>query len=364
MPTDPEWTSVVVAGPGDLAEALPYLFPVCPSNRIALIAVKLERSELGVRMTVPIPDIRDEWQHAAGVTAAEFLRHAEAGGQHPTSVIVLLCREPGTGESGAMVAEELRPLHEALGDAFADRGTPVRESVCISAGCWWSYQSAHPRGTGVHGTPVRSSENPGPLVAAATFAGITPAPSPEAISATFHPLCGEAAEDQARALNEVQRRLAPRLLEPDGDAALQEEVGELVDTTMEDFRAGASDLDNATAARLILGLADRIVRDRAMEHCEPEDLAHAQRLWRCLLHRCIPAYRAFAAAPLTLLGWAAWCAEDQATARVAIRHALELDPAYTLAGLLMKSLNTGLSPEPVRSTLRALRAERQASPAY
>lgn len=357
MTTDPERPSVMADGPGDLAEALPYLFPIYPSNRIALIAMNGPRSVLGVRMAAPIPHIHDGWQSTASETAAHFVRHAETSGQRPDSVIVFLCREPDTDQTGADVAEDLRSLHETLSGAFAELGVPVWESLCVSEGRWWSYQCSCSRCTTSQGTPVRSPDTPGPVVTAATYAGIAPAPRPETITATFQPLHGEAAEEQLRGLH-AQQQLMTRQLEDGDRAALQEEISDLVDATMATFREGTEDLDSVTAARLVLGLADRAVRDRAMEHCGPDDLLHAMRLWRDLISRCIPPYEAYTVAPLTLLGWAAWCADDLATARVAIQKALELDPTYTMADLLLKSLNRGLSAEPLRQSVRQERQQR------
>jgi hypothetical protein len=127
---------------------------------------------------------------------------------------------------------------------------------------------------------------------------------------------------------------------------------------MAECRAGSPQLDPERSARLIVGLLDKIARDRAAEYAEPEELAAAQRLWRYLARRCVDPYAEYAKVPLTLLAWTSWLARDTATARVALGKALELDPDYTLAVLLYESLNSGLAPEGLLGIVRGERARR------
>jgi hypothetical protein len=112
------------------------------------------------------------------------------------------------------------------------------------------------------------------------------------------------------------------------------------------------------AARLILGLQDRMARDRAAEWLDPPDVEHAQRLWRFLARRCAVPFENQAAAPLSLLGWTAWVTGDQVTARVALGRALAADPDYTFAQLLYQAVNSGAEPHELCATLRDERRSR------
>jgi hypothetical protein len=133
----------------------------------------------------------------------------------------------------------------------------------------------------------------------------------------------------------------------------------------DDDGAGADRIDDALlgdeeAASIVLGLQDRITRDRAAEWMEPPHTEPALRLWRALARRCVKPYEDHAAAPLTLAGWIAWSAGDETAARVAFGRALDLDPDYTFARLLHAAVNNGLDPEPLRHCLRQERRQRVA----
>jgi Domain of unknown function (DUF4192) len=51
-----------------------------------------------------------------------------------------------------------------------------------------------------------------------------------------------------------------------------------------------------------------------------------------------------AAAPATLLAFAAWRAGDGAVASIALDRAFDADPAYPMARLLSDAIDNGLSP--------------------
>jgi hypothetical protein len=117
-------------------------------------------------------------------------------------------------------------------------------------------------------------------------------------------------------------------------------------------------LGHDEAAAMILGLQDRMTRDRAAEWMEGPEAAGALRLWRALARRCVGSYGEHAAAPLTLAGWVAWSTGDEVEAREALAMALGADPDYLFARLLHQACNEGLDPETVRRCLRAERTER------
>ncbi|WP_344340007.1 DUF4192 domain-containing protein, partial [Kitasatospora putterlickiae] len=132
----------------------------------------------------------------------------------------------------------------------------------------------------------------------------------------------------------------------------------LLDAAVAEFMAGATTLDEDRAARLLLALQDRIVRDRAAEYARPAELAPAQRLWRFLATRCVAPYESCAAPPLTLLAWASWVAGDTATARVVLGHTLRRHPSYLLAQLLYESLNGGFAPDTLLASVEEERRRR------
>ncbi|AXK35784.1 DUF4192 domain-containing protein [Streptomyces armeniacus] len=353
MTADHERLRAVSEGPADLAALLPYLVETYPSNGIVLIAVTGHSGRLGKVMTAPVPEDPGAWPAVAECGLEDLVR---AAGPELTGVLACLCREPGEGETGATVTCFLAPLHTVIEDACTHHDLPLFESLCLSAGCWWSYTGSY--SAAEEGTPLRG-EDPPPAVATAVYAGIAPAPRSEDIAATFTPVTGERAAEQRRALDEAQRDLATQLA-AEGREAVWEEIEHLVENALKDFQRGAEDLDAEVAARLLIGLLNVEVRDRGFEHCEPGELAASQRLWRCLARRCVPSYASCAAPALTLLGWTALCAGDRSTARVALDHALDADAEYTMAQLLSCALRNRLPLEPLREVARTERARRRA----
>jgi hypothetical protein len=201
------------------------------------------------------------------------------------------------------------------------------------------------------------------VAAAATYAGLAVRGNRKDLGGALDPIAPLAAEPQRLAFERVMSDLVRDLGLPGGADEVRERTGDLLDEAMEKFRGGADRLEDEQTARLVLGLQDKLARDRAAEFAEPADLVPAQRLWRFLARHCVPPYRDHAAAPLTLLAWTSWLADDTPTTRVALSRALEADPGYTLAQLLYDSLNGGLKPDRLRRTVREERAKRLAKDA-
>ncbi|AUG79961.1 hypothetical protein CFP65_5252 [Kitasatospora sp. MMS16-BH015] len=348
-------------GPGDMAEMLPYLLGFFPDDSIVVVGLHGPRLEQGGVIRLDIPESPDTWPSIAADTARLLIELSEQRGSRPSQVLVYLCHDPADGDRPGVVAR-LAPLADALVDRFGDHDIRVRESLAIVEGRWWSFLC---RGTGCcgpDGTPIRSSRAPSPVAAAATFAGLASRGSRKEITAALAPVRGTEAER----LEVELHRAGPALICLLGSAAergeLLDRVSLLIDRAMTAFRAGAAELDAEHTAQLLTGLQIRECRDRGAEYLEPHELATAQRLWRYLARRAVPPFESFGAAPLTLLAWTSWLAEDVATARIVLSRALDLDEEYTLAKLLYESLNAGLRPDDLLDGIRQERAARR-SPA-
>ncbi|WP_371479277.1 DUF4192 domain-containing protein [Kitasatospora sp. NBC_00315] len=375
---------VRMRGPADMAELLPYLLGFFPDDSIVAVGLHGADLEQGGVIRLDIPESPEEWQEAAGETAALLVRLSEQRGGKPAQVLLYLCQDPDPGRpedpghapdaadgatgadpatrgpgrrrrEGRTTVERLEPLAEELRAAFELRGVKVKESLCVSDGRWWSFLCNRTGCCEPTGTVIRRTSGPGPVVAAATFAGLAPRGSRKAIMAGLAPIDGPEAERQRLALERFAHP-AGGLNTPEGDRA-----GALLDEVMAEFIAGARGIDEHRAALLLTGLQDKRLRDRAAEFAEPDELAGAQRLWRFLAQRCVIPYDECASAPLTLLAWTSWLAGDSATARIALARVLKLDPYYLLAQLLHESLNGGLPPDLLLKGLRAERARRGAA---
>ncbi|WP_406203937.1 DUF4192 domain-containing protein [Kitasatospora sp. NBC_01560] len=344
---------VTMRGPADMAELLPYLLGFFPDDSI--VAVGLQGPELhqGGVIRLDIPEDTAQWPAAAEETAALLVGLSEQRDRRPAQVLLYLCQDPG-GEHGPPVPDRLRPLAAELRAEFESRGVGVKESLCVSAGRWWSFLCRREGCCDPAGHPVRHTPGPGPVAVAATFAGLVPRGSRKSIVAGLAPIGPPGAEAQRLALVRADGGGGAG-----GGSVLSPEQGvELLEQAVAEFMAGARGLDEQRTAQLLVALRDRRIRDRAAEFARPDELAPAQRLWRFLARRCVPPHTGCAPPPLTLLAWVSWVAGDTATARVVLAHTLRLDPSYLLAQLLYESLNGGLSPAPLLARADAERRRR------
>jgi hypothetical protein len=107
---------------------------------------------------------------------------------------------------------------------------------------------------------------------------------------------------------------------------------------------------DAELARVLWGLRDIDVRDRALELALGPDADAAEALWTECTRRA-PA--PLDAAPATLLAVGAWLRGDGAMANVALARALQSQPGYVLASLLAEGLARCLPPAELRAMIRA-----------
>jgi Domain of unknown function (DUF4192) len=362
---------VLLRGPGDLAEALPYLLGFHPDDSVVMIGLHSPGGRFGARLRVGIPGDPEEWQGLAAQVADRLVNGAGPR-RRPEAIALFLCQDPRANETPSGTMERLRPLAQHLRKACGALDVPVVEGLCLSGGRWWSYTCPTTSGAPSEGTPLSRSGS-SVIAAAAVYAGIQVRGSAREMEARLVPLAMPRAASQQSALDEAYAEFLPRML-IDGDSEMvKDETMDLAGAALERFRAAPPPADDARgdahddsllsddeAAAIILGLQDRDTRDRAAEWMEGEDAAPAARLWRALVRRCVGTYEDHAAAPLTLAGWVAWSTGDEPAARVAFGQALNADPHYTFANLLSQACNHGLDPEPLRRCLRQERRKRLA----
>ncbi|MEV4942361.1 DUF4192 domain-containing protein [Streptomyces zaomyceticus] len=409
---------ITLRGPAELADALPFMLGFHPTDSVVLVALHGERGRFGGRVRLGIPRSPREWASTADHLAECLVEGGSRSGTRPDGIVVFLCQDPAAGETGRGVMERLRPFAQRLRTACGALDIPVYEALCISDGLYFSYCCPDARCCPPDGTPLALSGT-SVMAAAAAYAGVRLRGSLRDMEGRFKPTGGPGEEEQRTALDTTAASIVPRILE-DAEGKGREEVREktlrLAREILRRFVAakgeksptapsgpatsagphdatsggatpttranaptgaptnarrnpvGAAESDAADdalveageAAALILGLQDRVTRDRAAEWMEGWEATAALRLWRVLARRCVKPYQEHAAAPLALAGWVAWSTGDEPTARVALGLALEADPEYVFARLLHQACNEGLDPESLRSCLRAERDTRTA----
>ncbi|WP_370100247.1 DUF4192 domain-containing protein [Streptacidiphilus sp. MAP12-20] len=344
--------------PADMAEALPYLLGFYPSDSVVALGLQGPRRRQGGSVRVDIP-ASAAWPAAAEEVVSFLLALSEQRDRSPDAVILYFCQDPEPGGSPRAVADRLRPLALLLAERFVAAGVPVHESLCLSDGRWYSYSCSDPDCCPAEGALVRAPGSTSPVAAAAAFAGIHVRGSLRELHRELEPLPSESAVPLLHAFEREMPAVAAELGRDGGRERLREATAALVDAAVSRFGRHDDELDDHDAARIVLGLQDRLARDRAAEWLDPPDVAHAARLWRYLARRCVGPFAEHAAAPLSLLGWTAWVTGDTVTARVALGRALAVDPGYTFAGLLYEAINCGAVPDSLCATLRAERTARQ-----
>ncbi|TVL92704.1 DUF4192 domain-containing protein [Streptomyces sp. SAJ15] len=360
---------ITLRNPAELADALPYLLGFHPDDSIVLAALHGPQGRFGGRLRLGIPDAREDWPEVSHQLAESLVTAGERRGIRPDGIVLFLCQDPAEAESGRDVMERLRPLAQQLRTACGRLDVPVFEALCLSDGRFWSYCCPDPRCCPADGTPL-GLPGTSVMAAAAAYAGIQVRGSLREMEARLAPLAAPLAEEQEDALDTAGAELVPRILGGVDCATVREETLRLAGELVERFRAAppiadplAADarddrlLDPGKAADVIIGLQDRITRDRAAQWMEGADAEAALRLWRALARRCVGSYTEHAAVPLTLAGWVAWSTGDEPAARVALSRALRADPDYLFARLLHQACNEGLDPELLRRCLRQERAD-------
>ncbi|MEV7927631.1 DUF4192 domain-containing protein [Kitasatospora sp. NPDC088779] len=353
---------VTMRGPADMAELLPYLLGFYPDDSIVAVGLQGPDLHQGGVIRADVPESPEQWPAAAEETAALLVALSERHGERPVQVLLYLCQDRTTAHAPPVV-DGLRPLAGDLRAAFGRRGVAVKESLCVSDGRWWSFLCRRAGCCDPAGNPIRRAPGPGPAAAAAAFAGLAPRGSRKAIIGGLAPIGPPGADAQRAALARAEAAEAANGADGaggSGGASVQEQGADLLDQAFAEFAAGARELDEERAARLLVALRDRLTRDRGVEYARPAELAPAERLWRFLARRAVSPYEGCAVAPLTLLAWASWVAGDTATARVVLGHVLRLDPSYLLAELLYESLNDGMTPDALLAAVEAQRRRREA----
>ncbi|MEV0784296.1 DUF4192 domain-containing protein [Streptomyces sp. NPDC050423] len=360
---------IILRGPAELADALPYLMGFHPSDSVVMVALHGGRGRFGGRLRLGIPQSAQEWPSVAEQLAECLIKGSERRGGRPDAIVVFLCQDPADGETGGQVMERLRPFAQRLRTACGALDVPVLEALCLSGNRYWSYCCPDARCCPLDGNPL-AVPGTSVMAAAAAYAGIQVRGSLREMEARLAPLTATAGTEQQQALDSAGAALLPKLLDEEGRREVGGSTVKLARRLMKRLgeapaaMPSLADLNDdrlishEEAAAVILGLQDRETRDRVAEWMEGPEAESALRLWRALARRCVAPYEEHAAAPLTLAGWVAWSTGDEPAARVALGLALRLDPGYTFAQLLHEACNQGLDPETLRRCLRGERTTR------
>ena len=116
----------------------------------------------------------------------------------------------------------------------------------------------------------------------------------------------------------------------------------LLDSTLRAAITEPATLTERTSASLALLVTDLHLRDLAWAMIDPDDAEQHARVWMQVVNQVPPT---LSAAPLALLGMAAWIAGDGALQNCCCDELARLHPRYSMGGLLSTISDRALSPE-------------------
>jgi hypothetical protein len=311
-----------ISTPNDLVAAVPYLLGFTPTDSLVVIGLRQRRAVFQVRLDLPD---EAECRAMADYIGAVVARQGVSG-----ALIV------GYGSETAV-----RPAIEEVAATLDSRSIVVQEKLRVDAGRYWSYVCANPDCCAPDGTPIDDIGS-SRVAAEATYFGLTTSASRDAIVARLAPVSGEEAVEVTAAAAGAEGRFARMMAAEQGadGAAVAVVAGMLaVDEALARV-AGGELLSTDEVAWLALLLVNISVRDYVWDQVGL-DLGTHVAVWSEVLRRCDPN---LAAAPGTLLAFAAWRNGEGAVSSIALERALDADPNYSMARLLLHAIEGGMSP--------------------
>lgn len=315
--TSPRPRRVRASSPADLLALVPYLLGFRPEESLVSVLIRGGEVLLTARIDLPPASLHLE-------VAGQLRRLAV---QHGADALVLFAYSEESAPARAVLTE--------LVEGLADSG--LVDAIHADGQRWWSLMctgSCCP----ADGTPFDLSVHP--LAAEAVFAGMGLAPGRSSIEAQVG---GPAAGDQDRlhALGlDAERELA---------GMAQRRRKARMASAVADFLAGPQALTEAGCVELAVLAADVEVRDVAWAAMTREDIDEHLDLWGQVVARTVAPWQA---APLCLLGMAAWISGNGALQNCCADRARRVRPEYSMTRLL-DDINERALPPSLWDTMAA-----------
>jgi Domain of unknown function (DUF4192) len=293
-------TRLKIRRPDDLLAIIPYTIGFHPEEDIVTVFIKSGRVMLTTRTDMP--------PESAGDDLADWIDAlAKREGAEALALVAY--------SAAALPAQRLLTrLMDRLGDH------DLTDVLYVGHGRWWSLTCGE-ECCPLAGSPYDLTSHP--ISAAAVFAGLGVRASRRELEAS---VSGPAEADLERlsALTEAVRTELEQFGKPVA-------VAELLGRTMDRVLADPSAPDERSSLLLALLVADVHVRDLTWAQISPSDAEQHVRLWAKVVSQVPPA---LAAAPLCLLGIAAWVAGHGALLNCCCERVLQIHPDYSMGKLL------------------------------
>ena len=299
-----------VRRPDELLAIIPYLVGFHPDESIVAVFIKSNRILLTARMDLP--------PESAGEELAEQIDYlAKRHGAHGLALV-------------AYSAVPL-PAHRLLTRLMDRLGNhELSDVLYVGHGRWWSLSCAEDC-CPLTGTPFDLSSHP--LSAAAVFAGLGTRANRQELEAS---VSGPPQRELAR-LQGLATTLLIELGHLDDPGAAARLMASLVDAAMSDPAV----LDERNCLLLGLLVTDLHIRDLAWALIGLANAEKHVRLWGGVVAQVPPT---LAAAPLCLLGMAAWASGAGALLNCCCERLAEVHPDYSMGKLLRDISAQALPP--------------------
>lgn len=329
--------TLMIRCPEDAICAVPYLLGFHPELSIVAIGTEGPSGTCAMRLDLPA---------ATGPPAGVASAAARALGEH-IAALMLGNRFTKVLLLGYGPEERVTPTIEAACAALRGHPLEVGEALRVEGGRWWSYHCRDPRCCPPEGSTFDIA---GSVIAAqATLAGQVAHADRAELARTVAPVGGPARSCMRRATDRAEERFFGWAVGGMGPGAvgarMVEEGLPMVADLAERVRAGAVPPDDDEIAWLGVLLTSLRVRDEAWIRIDGAHLEGHVGFWRDVLRRVEDPY---AAAPGSLLAYAAYASGDGGLANVALDRVFEADPGYSMASLVRDLIIAGVPPRKAR----------------
>lgn len=300
----------------DLLDLLPALFGFSPKESFIAIATHGKSRRFGFRLRMDLPPLEQVGSAAAQVAA--YLRR-----QQPDGAVLIAVTDRGS-EADALVAAVKAELTDI----------PVQDAVRTDGEQYWAYG---PTGPGI-GKPYVSRCSP--AVVGAIVGGMQILPDREALVARFAAVSGARKAAMAAATDKVLGVALAELAEtPRADlcALGLARIRPIIES--HEMGKAPTDVELATLATWASSVQ---VRDHLWARMSRETAETTLALWTAVAQSVVEP---FEAPVLCLAAFSAWLVGDGTQALIAIERALKAEPGYSMAKLILQTLDSGMSPE-------------------
>ena len=328
---------VKVSSPADLAQVVPYLIGFHPTSSLVIVGLADRRVRVSAR--VDLAELLDD--DADRRLAGTLTAMAGSGVQRFVGIVY-------DDEALPAGRHDDRTLPwagiAAMLDAEVGRvGCELDDIALVSGGRIYSYVCHLPACCPPDGRPLDSAST---AAAEATFAGLVALPDRASLAALLDPLPAQQRDALLPALNSAESEaVGAPLHDDDGRADRSAKRALFAAARAADAAAAAlttslPELSDTALVGHAVALRRREVRDRvwlAVDHGRID----GRGLWRAMARRLPPPFDAPA---LFLFAWASYRDGDGALARIAAERALDSDPGYSPADLVLAALSHAVDP--------------------